>query len=296
MQYKLLLTLCLFSLIACQSLPSGFDVNKLGTIQRDVTYCTMDEVELKLDIYYPTTKEKKWPSIIYVHPGGWTMGTKAISKDLVDIQALQEKGFLLASVEYRLAPEYKFPAMIQDVKCAVRFLRAHASEFNIDPERFGAIGPSAGGHLVSLLGVTDPIAGFDVGEYIGYSSRVQAVVDLYGITDLAPPFTNLLFFDKSDIFGTLNHKDQIFINASPVTYVTPDDPPFLIIQGEFDTTVPPKQSTRFFRKLQQADIAVELIMVENAGHGLLPVDEAPIQPSLEEIRKKIVMFFINNLK
>lgn len=295
LRYKLLFFL-IFSFTACQSLPADFDVNKLGTIQRDIPYCTMNRVELKLDIYYPTTKEENWNPIIYVHPGGWTMGTKAVSKDLVDIQALQEQGFLLASVEYRLAPEHKFPAMIEDVKCAVRFLRAHATEFNIDTERFGAIGLSAGGHLVSLLGVTDPTAGFDVGEYTEYSSRVQAIVDLYGITDLAPPFTNRLFFDKLDIFGTLNHEDPIFIYASPVTYVTPDDPPFLIIQGAFDTTVPPNQSTRFFRKLQQSDIEVELIMVENAGHGLLPVDEIPIQPSLEEIREKILLFFIKNLK
>lgn len=296
MQYKLLFILCLFSFTACQSLPPDFDVNKLGTFHRDIPYCTMDGVELKLDIYYPTTQEENWSPIIYIHPGGWTMGTKAVYRDLVDIPALQAQGFLLASVEYRLAPEHKFPAMIEDVKCAVRFLRAHAEEFNIDPEQFGAIGLSAGGHLVSLLGVTDPTAGFDVGEYTQYSSRVQAVVDLYGITDLAPPFTNLLFFDKLDIFGTLNHEDPIFIYASPVTYVTPDDPPFLIIQGEFDTTVPPNQSIRFFRKLQQSDIAVELIMVENAGHGLMPVGETPIQPSLEEIRAKIVLFFIQNLK
>lgn len=295
MRYKLLFFF-LFSFTACQSLPADFDSNKLGTFQQDIPYCTMDGVELKLDIYYPTTKEENWAPIIYVHPGGWTMGTKAISKDLVDIQALQEQGFLIASVEYRLAPQHKFPAMIQDVKCAVRFLRAHAEEFNIDTENFGAIGPSAGGHLVSLLGVTDQTSGLDVGEYIEYSSRVQAVVDLYGVTDLAPPFTNLLFFDKLDVFGTPNHKDPIFVYASPVTYVTPDDPPFLIIQGEFDTTVPPNQSTRFLRKLNQSDLDAELIMVENAGHGLLPVGENPIQPPLEEIREKIVMFFIKNLK
>lgn len=256
----------------------------------------MDEIILKMDIYYPTTKEQKWPMVMYVHPGGWTMGDTGVDATLVDIRTFQKAGFLFTSVEYRLAPAYKFPAMIEDVKCAVRFLRAHADEYNIDPERFGAIGPSAGGHLVSLLGVTDNTAGFEVGEYLDYSSRVQAVVDMYGVTDLTPPFTKTLFFDRMEVFGTFDDRDPIFQIASPVSYVTPDDPPFLIFQGEFDTTVPLKQSIRFFKHLQTEGVEAELITVENAGHGFLPVDENPIRPSLEEIKNKTLRFFKEKLK
>jgi acetyl esterase/lipase len=296
LRHKLLLIFCFLGISACQSLPENFDASKLGTVERGIEYCTMGEVTLKLDIYYPTTKEQHWPMVMYVHPGGWTEGTAGVDETLVDVESFQNAGFLFTSVEYRLAPTYKFPAMIEDVKCAVRFLRAHAEEYNIDPERFGAIGPSAGGHLVSLLGVTDNTAGFEVGEYLDYSSRVQAVVDMYGVADLMPPFTRTLFFDRMEVFGTFDHRDPIFEVASPVNYVTPDDPPFLIIQGELDTTVPPKQSIRLFNHLQAEGVEAELIMVENAGHGFLPVDEKPIDPSLAEIHRKTLRFFRQRLK
>jgi acetyl esterase/lipase len=296
LQRKLLIILCFLSISACQSLPEKFDINKLGVIERDVEYCTMDGFVLKMDIYYPLTKEERWPMILYVHPGGWTSETRGVDPTLVDIQVFQKNGFLFTTVDYRLAPTYKFPAMIEDVKCAVRYLRAHADEYNIDPERFGAIGPSAGGHLVSLLGTTDKAAGFDVGEYLEYSSRVQAVVDMYGVADLTPPFTKTLFFDRMEVFGTFDHQDPIFEIASPVNYVTPDDPPFLIFQGELDTTVPPKQSERLFRHFQKEGVDAELIMVKNAGHGFLPADENPISPSLEEIKKRTLRFFEQKLK
>lgn len=296
MQQKLLMILSLLIITACQSLPENFDINKLGVVERDVEYCTMDEFVLKMDIYYPLTKEKRWPMIMYVHPGGWTSQTRGVDPSLVDIQAFQENGFLFTAVDYRLAPMYKFPAMIEDVKCAVRFLRAHADEYNIDPARFGVIGPSAGGHLASLVGTTDDAAGFDVGEYLEYSSRVQAVVDMYGVADLTPPFTKTLFFDRMEVFGTFDDRDRIFEIASPVNYVTPEDPPFLIFQGKLDTTVPPKQSERLFRHLQREGVDAELVMVENAGHGFLPADENPINPSLEEIKKKTLHFFKQKLK
>jgi acetyl esterase/lipase len=293
---KFLLMLCFLAISACQSLPENFDAQKLGTVEQGVEYCTMGAVTLTLDIYYPTTRERQWPMVMYVHPGGWTTGDAGVDPTLVDIQSFQKAGFLFASVEYRLAPAYKFPAMIEDVKCAVRFLRAHAAEYNLDPERFGAIGPSAGGHLVLLLGVTDDTAGFDVGEYPEYSSRVQAVVDMYGLADLTPPFTRTLFFDRLEVFGIDDHRDPIFEIASPVGYVTPDDPPVLIFQGEFDTTVPPKQSMRLFRRLQTEGVEAELVMVENAGHGFLPVDENSIQPSLKEIKARTLRFFKEKLK
>lgn len=283
-----------FSLTACQSLPQTFEASKLGTIERDVTYCTMDGFALKMDIYYPVTKEQQWPMIMYVHSGGWTSGTKNVG--LINRHAFQEAGFLLVSVEYRLAPDYKFPAMIEDVKCAVRFLRAHADEYNIDPERFGVIGLSAGGNLASLLGVTDQTAGFEVGEYLQYSSRVQAVVDVCGIADLTPPFTKTLFFDRKEVFGTFDDRDPIFAKASPVRYVTPDDPPFLIFHGEFDTTVPPKQSVRLFNHLKAEGVEAELIMVKNADHSFVSVNKDPISPSLEEIGSRILRFFKQKLK
>ncbi len=290
----LLIVLC-FIMASCQSLPVDFDSAKLGTIERDITYCTMNGVPLKMDVYYPSTRQAQWAVIIHIHGGGWISGSKGID-EIVNPEALRKSGILLATVDYRLAPEHKFPAMIEDVKCAVRYLRAHASEYNIDPLRFGAIGSSAGGHLAALLGLTDAAAGFDVGEYLKYPSNVQAVVDLYGPANLAPPHTRRLFFDRMEVFGTYDQHDPIFLRASPVYYADTASPPFLIIQGQFDTTVPPLQSRLLFESLQRKGVPAEMIIVKNAGHNLLPVEGQTIQPSIEELREKIMEFWMAHLK
>ena len=228
------------------SIPSStFDSSKLGTPERDVTYCTMEGVELKMDIRYPRSTDGRWPVAMYVHGGGWTGGDKKGGAGAEDISGLQKAGFLVVSVNYRLAPEYKFPAMIEDVKCAVRFLRARAAEYNLDPDHIGAWGSSAGGHLVALLGLADESAGWDVGEYLEYSSRVQAVVDMFGPADLTVPFSG----------GYDNLKDTVFGGfdaalASPVTYATPGDPPFLILHGDKDELVPITQSKTLLARLQ----------------------------------------------
>ncbi len=116
--------------------------------RRDITYCTADGVELKLDFFLPKQPLGVVPLVIYVHGGGWFEGDKRGGEGMLDAPALLEAGFAFATLNYRLAPEYKFPAMIQDVKCAIRFLRAHAGEYRIDPQKIGIYGASAGGHLV----------------------------------------------------------------------------------------------------------------------------------------------------
>ena len=123
--------LYLFIITACQSLPANFDAAKFGKVERDITYCIMQGVELKMDMYYPTARQKQWPVVVHIHGGGWTSGTKGLDS-MIDVNGLSKVGILLVSAEYRLAPEYKFPAMIEDVKCAVRYLRPHAAKYNID--------------------------------------------------------------------------------------------------------------------------------------------------------------------
>ena len=288
--------LCLFILTACQSLPDNFDKSKLGTIERDITYCVMDNEALKMDILYPTTEQQKWPVVIHIHGGGWVSGTKEFYS-IADAELLSKFGIMSVAVEYRLAPEYKFPAMIEDVKCAVRYLRSHAAEYNIDPSRFGAIGGSAGGHLAALLGLTDETAGFDVGEYLAYPSNIQAVVDMFGSSNVEPPYTMNLFFDPMEVFGTSDENDPIFINSSPTHYVSSDSPPFLLIHGERDPTIPPFQSRLLFEKLQKEGVSVDLIIVQNAGHNLLHRgNKGEITPSIEQIKKEIFHFFIKSLK
>jgi len=268
-----------------------FDSSKLGTIERNIRYCTMQNVPLKMDIYYPKTGKKPFPVVVYIHGGGWVEGTKDSVPEYVDVNALQELGFLTASIEYRLAPQYKFPAMIEDARCAVRFLRAHALEYNIDPARFGAIGDSAGGHIVSLLGLVDDESEFDTGEFLNVSSRVQAVVDLYGPTNLEEKFARKLFFDPMEVFGTRDGTDPIFTEASPVHHVTPDDAAFLIIHGNKDTTVPPLQSRMLLKALQEAGIPSELVIVTKAEHNLLETGLGPIDPSLDDLKVKIQQFW-----
>lgn len=270
--------------------PNVFDSSKFGTLEQDVTYCTMEGVELKMDVYYPSASQAPLPVTMYVHGGGWSSGDKAQGAGTQEIPALQSAGFLVVSVNYRLAPEHPFPAMLEDLKCAVRYLRAHAEEYNLDPNRIGVWGGSAGGHLVNLLGTTDESAGFDVGEYLEYSSRVQAVVSMFGPTDLTVQFE-----------GGYEGASRVFAGfdaalASPVTYVSADDPPFLMLHGDSDKLIPIEQSQILLAALQAVGVPAELVTVTNSGHSFKPVDGKTISPSRKEITQKVVEFFEKILK
>jgi acetyl esterase/lipase len=268
-----------------------FDPGKYNSSDLDVTYCTMGDAPQKMDIYYPASGGP-WPALIYVHGGSWVEGDKAEGEGW---RYLNDQGFLVASVNYRLTMgTTKFPAMIEDVKCAVRYLRAHAAEYNLDANHIGALGASAGGHLVSLLGTSDPSAGWDVGEYLDQSSRVQAVVPISGFSD----FT-IKVFDEIDIYvmyamGDLSGKStEKTIAASPVTYITADDPPFLIIHGDNDGVAPVEQATVLQGRLEAAGVPSELIIVQNGSHSLT---EADMVPTREEISQSILDFLVKNLK
>jgi acetyl esterase/lipase len=247
-----------------------FDTTKYGTVQQNVTYAAVDGQELKMDLYYPTAGGP-WPGLVFVHGGGWSEGDKA-PLPFVPPHA----GLLVASINYRLWPAYRFPAMIEDVKCAIRSLRAHAAEYNLDPGRIALIGHSAGGHLVALAGLVAESAGWDSGPYPDQSSRVQAVVVMSGPTDLACKFPDWVNELKEKVFGA-DH----FASSSPVTYARPDAPPFLIIHGEADEAVPAEQAQRLDTALTQAGARSQLLLVKNAGHGFEPVS-GPVSPTLDE--------------
>jgi acetyl esterase/lipase len=180
--------------------------------------------------------------------------------------------------------------MIEDVKCAVRSLRAHAGEYNIDPNRIAAMGTSAGGHLVSLLGTSDQSAGFDVGEYLDKSSRVKAVIALAPVIDLTKNFPNADIEAMKGVgFGEHN-----IVQASPITYVTSDGPPFLLIHGDQDELVPYEQSQLMYDRLIQANVPAQLVIVKNARHSLIEPDVV-FTPSLMEIYQIIVEFLAKHL-
>ncbi len=264
---------------------------QVGSVQRDVAYCTADGVALKMDVYQPGAPVPvMMPVMMYVHGGGWTSGNKSSAEVSLLVGEATRRGYLAVSIDYRLAPKYKFPAQIEDTKCAVRYLRANAARYNIDPNRIGAVGASAGGHLVSLLGTTDASAGLEGnGGYSEQSSRVQAVVDLFGPADL------LYLKDYAPVVeGVFGSKD-LLPKYSPVTYVSHDDPPFLLMHGDKDTTVPFSQSQELFDRLIAAGVPATLVRVHNAEHSFTP-SGGPISPSLVEIGAQIGDFLDANLK
>ena len=269
-----------------------------GSINRDVTYCTRNDVALKMDIDFPRQAENAaMPIAVYVHGGAWSSGDKGSGPGMLDMPELLARGYIVAAVNYRLAPQYKFPAQIEDVKCAIRFLRANASDLHIDPNRVGAWGSSAGGHLVALLGLTDASAGFDVGEYLDQSSGVQAVVDMFGPTDLMTWFRGAkraIVQLSQRVFGTTSKDDPMLVRGSPVTYVSKGAPPFLILQGDKDRLVPPSQSQELYDRLKAAGANVNLVMVKKAGHGFIP--RGTINPSRADLTKRMADFFDENLR
>lgn len=265
-------------------------------VLNDVTYCTDDGVDLKMDLYFPVQPAGPAPAVMFVHGGGWVAGTKTGTPGMSYFVELARRGYLIASIDYRLAPTYTFPANIIDVKCAVRSLRAHAAEWNIDPNRIGAWGASAGGHLVALLGTSDASAGWDVGQYLDQSSRVNVVVDMYGISDLTTEYVvgNVRGLDRM-VFGATSPADPILRAASPTTYITPDDPPFLILHGDFDETVPVTQSQILHEALLAGGVSSNYVVVHNGGHGFW-ARGGPIDPPSAVIASTILGFFDQYLR
>jgi acetyl esterase/lipase len=266
-----------------------------GAVLRDVTYCKGGAVDLKMDLYFPkVASSAPMPVVLYVHGGSWSSGDKSeatlLTADLLNY------GYLVASVDYRLAPQHKWPAQIEDVKCSVRFLRANASKYNLDPNRIAAWGSSAGGHLVSLLGLTRKTDGFEGrGGYQEQSSSVQAVIDWFGPTDFTSWDLKRHEQTVVDLLGVpLSEAGEILRKASPITYVSKDAPPFLIMHGDKDSVVPLSQSQILYDRLKAAGANATLVVVKNAEHGFVPRGGL-ISPSIPEMRKIILNFLDANL-
>jgi acetyl esterase/lipase len=263
---------------------------------RDLTYCTPQPgAPQRMDLYQPEAKTGLAPVVIYIHGGGWTSGDKNDPEGMAFLRTLRQLGYVVVSINYRLAPEYRFPAQIEDVKCAVRHLRANAEAYGLDPQRIGVIGASAGGHLAALLGTSDESAGFDVGQHLDQSSRVQAVVDLFAPVDLVRMMATSRAVIGEGVFGVSTMEPEKIRPYSPITYITPDDPPFLILHGDRDTVVPLEQSQILHEALVAAAVPSELVIVRNAEHSFNPAQMREIQPSPVELIEKVVEFFERNL-
>ena len=261
----------------------------------DITYCTMDGVPLKMDMYFPHSTNPPYPSLVYVHGGSFTSGDKRKGSGIIDIPTMTDRGYAVAAINYRLMPAHPFPAEVIDAKCAIRFLRAHADEYDLLTEKVGIWGGSAGGHLATMVGLTNDHADYEIGENIEESSHVDAVVEMFGPTDLTQPMGWLQRWLLRRAFGTDVSGDNRLIEASPVQYVTPDAPPFLILHGEQDTAVPVEQAQVLYQKLLNASVQATLVTVENADHNFKPIGGA-IKPTRAEISDNMGDFFDSALK
>lgn len=239
--------------------------------------------QLMMTLLVPRTKELK-PAIVYYPGGGFT---SADHEKFIEMRmALAKAGFVVAAVEYRTVPD-RYPALINDAKSAVRYLRSHAKQFNIDPKRIGVIGDSAGGYVAQMMGTTNGETEFDVGDFTDVSSDVQAAVTIYGISNLlnigegyseeiqkvhaSPAVTEALllygpafadFAGKSILSDT-----QKAMQASPLGHVKAGMPPFLIMHGSADKLVSPVQSEQLYKALIEKGNKVDYVVVDKAGHG-----------------------------
>ncbi|HSL44757.1 MAG TPA: alpha/beta hydrolase [Anaerolineales bacterium] len=268
--------------------PSPVPFTRYGETLNNVTYCTRDGSPQNMDVYFPEAGGP-WPALVYVHGGAWMHGDKA--EAAMFARGMTAQGYLVVSLNYRLYPAGRYPAMIQDVKCAIRSLRAHAGEYNLDPNRIGAMGASAGGHLVSLLGTSDANSEWDVGEYLEQSSRVQAVVAMAPVMDLTRSFPNA----DIELMRQVGFGEDNIVQASPITHVTPDDPPFLLIHGDRDELVPVEQSQLMYDRLIQANVPAQLVIVKNARHSM-SAPSGSATPTLAEINQIIQDFLATYLK
>lgn len=249
------------------------------SVEKGLIYGHAGAVELKMDLARPVEGAGPYPAIVWIHGGGWHMGDRAWGDGY--IQMLAASSYVAVTISYRFAPEFKWPAQIEDAKAAVRYLRAHARELKVDPDHLGVMGESSGGHLALMVGLTDAKDGLegDSGSP-GVSSAVQAVVSYCTLTD----FTKLETPDLSlatdaqkkdyaakrqiviDLAGTEDPKSPLWAQLSPVTYADKDDPPVLLFQGSADQVVPEVQAHLLDKVLTQVGVPHHLYVAPGGGH------------------------------
>lgn len=284
---------------AAAHFPGG--VTALG----DITYAQpLHYRPLRLDLYRPAASETH-PLVVYVHGGAWVKGTKRDGGPIEDFPAvlaqLAQRGFVVAAVEYRLDGEAKFPAAIQDVKAAIRFLRGRAAQYGIDPSRIGIFGGSAGGQLAALAGTSCGVAALDPPTAPGASPPsdcVQAAAAWYGVHDFRTVPTPPGQTGPASYLGcpTRRCPTETLRFASPVAYVDPKNPPFLLIHGLADKLVAVSQTREFEVALRAAGVPVKAIYIPGVDHGLVGPDDAATHAANLEALTATFEFFEATLK
>jgi acetyl esterase/lipase len=247
------------------------------TFKLDIPYAATGNPRHRLDLYLPKNRiSDKLPVIVFFHGGGWMQGNKSDGAGRM-ISFICTGQYAGVSVEYRLSSEAQWPAQLHDCKAAVRWVRANARKYGLDPDRIGVWGRSAGGHLALMLGVSADIRDLDgdIGPYKGVSSKAAAVVNFFGVTDLPALIGEQSDIDRTGPFapeamligGPLLDNPEKAKAASPITYITADDPPVLTVHGKKDRIVPFDQAVRLDTKLRKSGVASFFIIVKEGGHG-----------------------------
>jgi acetyl esterase/lipase len=241
-----------------------------------------------LDLIVPQTLPKALrPLVVWLCGGAWLSLDKGAH--ILELKHLAEAGYIVASVDYRTSNQVHFPGPLEDVKAAIRYLRAHAAIYGIDPDRVAVMGESAGGHLAEMVGVTGDLADFDTGDWLDFSSKVQAVVDWYGPSD----FTTMRAINSEEgnldaspeylLAGTNMKGDpEVLRGMSPVNFVTANTPPFLILHGNADTIVPFSQSEQLYEALEAKNVYAELYEIEGASHADIHFSQPMVQKIIRD--------------
>ncbi|HEX5271803.1 MAG TPA: alpha/beta hydrolase [Gemmataceae bacterium] len=296
-------TVCFTSLIAAavaglapplargQQPPAAPAVPEGVAFESGVEYANPDGQHLKLDLARPKEGDGPFPAVLCIHGGGFRAGSRQ-GYDTLCLR-LAQKGYVAVTVDYRLAPKYPFPAAIHDTKEAVRWLRANARKYRIDPERVGVTGGSAGGHLAEFLGVTADVKDFEgEGGNRGESSRVACVVNYYGPSDFTRSYGKSV--DAAEVLplflgGNLKTARRQHVLASPLYWVTPHAAPTLCVHGTKDAYVAHEQAEWLVERLKAAEVEAELLTLEGAGHGFKGADA-------QKAEKAMLDFFDRHLK
>lgn len=268
-------------------------------VERNLVYARAGATDLLLDIYRPTKQAGPLPVVVWVYGGAFRAGSKDDAQT-AGATWLVAHGYVVVAFNYRLSGEAKFPAQIHDCKAAIRWLRANSARYNLDADHIAAWGASAGGHLAAMLGTSGGVAELEgtLGNNMA-SSRVQAVVDFFGPTDFlqmdAAALPGGQKHNPADspesqlVGGAIQDNKEKVTQANPITYVSGDDPPFLILHGERDPLVPVNQSELLFDALTRAGVKVTFHKVVGAGHG------GP-QFSTRAVRAMVLAFLDEHLK
>lgn len=272
-------------LISIQAIPFADTIK----IEKDVAYLGSTRKE-KLDLYLPQPLSQKvrYPAVVIIHGGGWTGGDKGAKREINIGTTLAMNGYVAISINYLLqAPNAApiWPKNLHDCKTAVRWLRANAEKYQIDPKNIGVIGGSAGGHLAAMVGLTGNNEKLNPKEPLGnFPCTVKAIVDMYG------PAADFNKRGLKILGKTPEEAPELYAEVSPITHIKTDSPPILLLHGTADKTVPFSESEKFARALKEKGTPHQLLIIEGAPHTF------DLQPKQKDLRPVVLEFFNNNLK